>query len=271
MKLIKLLVMISVIGGIILLTGCAGFVNKEKVVKDALENKYGEEMLIYSVDVQGSKFYAKCAPASNPEVVFETNIFSDGTEEWDDYYWRYVAKQLEKILEDDLEQFFPDAYYRADIMTLTMIDQNKDFRTQTLEEILENAQGEAVFLDVYVNKEVGSTKQYKEEFKYFSETISEYVDSNRMLPIIVSFYYVNKSTQDKVRDYFKTDLDEDHYYESVVLGVPDFKLGVCTSDVDDVGTPPNISANFLPSTGGWIGSEEEYIRRRELIEKESLY
>ena len=106
------------------------------------------------------------------------------------------------------------------------------------------------------------------EYKYFTETIDEYISKNKMLPLVVKIYYVNSEYIYKISSYFQNDLDMDGYFEEEILGTTDYLKGVKKKGDEDLGNPPNIMINLTKDAAGYIGDEKEYIRRRELLENE---
>ncbi len=271
MRRIKIAILLLITGLAFTMVGCSD--SRYDVVKKALEDKYGEEMLVYSVEALGIKYEAKCAPANNPEVVFETRMLTDGTEEWDDYYQRYTAKLMNDILKEDLKQFFPDAYFHSYIYSMQMIDTSMDFREHTLEEIVENSVSEGSYgglqTQIYVSSQADTSSDYHEEYQYFTETVNQYIEQKKLIPMTVTYIRVDTNALSRVQEYFSRDVDIDSYYENEILGVSSYKSGIRSNEDSDVGSPPNIVACFITTVSGYIGSEEEYIRRREILENGS--
>ncbi len=270
MRRIKIAILLLITGLAFTMVGCSD--SRYDVVKKALEDKYGEEMLVYSVEALGIKYEAKCAPANNPEVVFEARMLTDGTNEWDDYYQRYTAKLMNDILKEDLKQFFPDAYFKSIIPAIKMIDTSMDFREHSLEEILENSISEGsyggIILNVFIDKEIGTTNDYEGEYQYLTETVNEYIKDGKMLPVSIRFFWLTSETQERVRQYYLTDLDNDDYFQTEILGTMSYKYGIATESSSDVGDPPNVSACFNELAEEYVKNQEEYVRRRELLENE---
>ncbi|MBE5878969.1 MAG: hypothetical protein E7288_03205 [Lachnospiraceae bacterium] len=272
-RIISLLLMTMLVAGAVMMNGCKLQPPPPRIdnAQAALEAKYGEKFNVRIDESYSSVFYATCSPVNNPEVLFEAR-FSDSTGttniDQDDYYERYTASLINEILEKDLQKFFPGAYFRTDAHIVNeMNGRFTDIRNRTLEEMLENkpeGQTGSMDLDIYVDRSIGTTQQYEEEYRYFTETVAKYTQENKMLPVSLSIIMVDTTDMGYIEEYFKENASRGNdFFDKLKFG-PDKPFLNAPEDTNP-GETPRMSAVFL-SRGNVIGNEEEYIRRREIWE-----
>lgn len=265
--------MTMLVTGAVMMNGCSLQKKPSRVdtAKAALQAKYGEEFNVRIDESYSSVFYATCSPVNNPEVLFEAR-FSDSTGttniDQDGYYESYTASLINEILEKDLQKFFPGAYYRTDAHIVNEMEGRfTDIRNRTLEEMLGNGPEDgagSMFVDIYVDSSVGTTQQYEEEYRYFTETVAKYTQENKMLPVVVSIIMVDSTDMVYIEDYFKENAEAgSDFFDELVIG-PEMPF-LDTPEDTNPGETPQMAACFL-KTGNVIGNEEEYIRRREIWE-----
>ena len=88
-QLVSILVLLS-----LFLTGCNGwknYIHTESSLKreaaDVLEEKYDEEFVIHKVWIKNqTTFYATCSPKDDSEIVFEAQVYKDGSGIYKDVY-----------------------------------------------------------------------------------------------------------------------------------------------------------------------------------------
>lgn len=245
------------IGVIILLVimGCSNTrKSQEKIIEKALEKKYKEGFIIYEIDSDGADWVATVSPKDNAEVLFQAKILPNGEVESDGYYHAVVCRLMEDVLEEDIEELFPSSYYRIKMAYIYPKRNNNDFRDMSIEEIISEASFDNIagnsgcIMDLYINKDVGTKGDYETEYDYFTNTIAQYVNQKRMLPITVVFYSVDSKTIEKIKKYYEADLDNDSYFQNKVRGE-------CSQ----------MSACFDENKGMFI-EKEMYIRAREKFE-----
>ncbi len=259
---------------VLIIMGCSGTnISQEKKVKKALKKAYNEDFIIHEIDNSGLDCEATVSPVNNPEILFTVTVLPDCTIENSLYFNSYVSHLMCDTVEDDLHMFFPDSYIRMEEVCIRWKDDSSDdFRNMTLEEIIDNSDAykgpiaSGCYLEIYVNKEGGSTKEYKKEYEYFTKQIDDYIKQKKMLPVTVTIYYVDKEVLDRVEQYFKNDLDWDNTFEKKVLGVDNYKHGIVNTNDIDLGSPPNISFSFNKDLDLFIDNYSEYERRRKEIE-----
>ena len=269
-RIIALLLMTMLVAGAVMMNGCSLQKKPSRVdtAKAALADKYGEEFNVRIDESYSSVFYATCSPVNNPEVLFEAR-FSEGSGvtilDQDDYYDSYTASLINEIFEKDLQKFFPGAYFRTHGSIFRVVEERfADIRNHPLEELLDGTpEGYAgeMYLDIYVDASVGTTKQYEEEYIYFTRTVDKYVEENKMLPITVCIVKLDTATLAQVKEYFKEEV-RIYDYEGLLGGRLD---GVDGTEATDAGTPPSMAACFKKDKI-MIENVEEYIRRREIWE-----
>ena len=273
-RIMALLLMTMLVAGAVMMNGCSFQKKPSRVdtAKAALQAKYGEEFNVRIDESYSEVFYVTCSPVNNPEVLFEAKMCDTDTDvayiSYDDYYERYTASLINEILEKDLQKFFPGAYFRTHANIVNeMNGRFTDIRNRTLEEMLENKpEGQTGSMDlyIYVDRAVGTTKQYEEEYRYFTETVAKYTQENKMLPAMVVITKVDTADINYIEEYFKTEAIEGNDFFDV-LNIGPNKPCLITPEDTNPGETPRMSAVFL-SGGNVIGSQEEYIRRREIWE-----
>lgn len=262
--------MILLGGAFVLIGGCGK--SREEITKELLSQKYGEEFEVHSIRSEGSVYYATCSPIYDSSLFFETRICSNKDKyeiDKDDYVERYIAKSINSILEKDLESFFPGAYIHTRIKVWP-IKGVTDVKNMSLEELIRsiNSSGHVhlAYIDIFVDKEIGTNKMYHEEYLYFEDIISNKVPNKQMLPFNVTIYMVNSETIERLEDYYSNNIGnmDDNYIKNV-LGVNKFSIGLINNESKGLGSPPNIVVGFDYDL---IDKEEDYIWKREELENE---
>ena len=259
-SIISIVILLSIIYVGLFMDGCMGLNSRESFTQKVLKKKYGEDFIVHEIDSRGSTAWsAIVSPENIPECMFEVIIHSDGSGSITDgsYCNAYANYLMTCILREDLEQFFPSAYIRMESLSMPM-DESLDFKNLPLEKIIEQsnllykgtpAEGfKSCYLNIYINSETGSTKQYEEEYLYFTDKVNEYISENRMVPIYATFYLVDGETLERVRNYYLDDLDYDSYFQNDVRG-----------------NVPEMSACFDTSIQGYM-LKDEYIKLRRDFE-----
>ena len=270
-RIIALLLTTMLVAGAVMMNGCSLQKKPSRVdtAKAALQAKYGEEFNVRIDESYSEVFYATCSPVNNPEVLFEAR-FSDSTGvtniNQDDYYERYTASLINEILEKDLQKFFPGAYFRI-FIDFYPKQEFTDISNHSLEELIGNADEDKVqafSVDIYVDEAVGTTKQYEEEYLYFTETVDRYIQEKKMFPIMITITKVDGEKLNYIKEYFKTEATEKSNFNDGI-GIQVGSERIIHPEDTDPGNPPCIVANFS-GKGIVIENVEEYIRRREIWE-----
>jgi hypothetical protein len=255
-----------------MLEGCNMGLSKEAITKSALKKQYNEEFNVYEIKTNGSEWDATVSPISNSRILFKAHINQNGTVESDDYYHAYLGYLLEEKLREDLIAFFPDSYIRVRNTGIMWEGGSNDFRAMSIEEIIDNSSMNdfscpGCIIDIFVDKEIGTKKDYEGEYKYFTDTVDRDIENKEMLPITVSFWLVDKETMNRVQSFFSRDLDFlDGEFIKEVFQIENYERGINYFDKNELGNPPNITACFYKPADGYIGNYNEYQRRREELE-----
>ena len=264
MKRIRKFILIGFIGGIFIMSGCAGIgKTKEDVAKETLKNKYNEDFVVHEIDSFPDGFDATLSPVNNPEILFAARMSDDGSNESDDYYKQYVSFLLNQKLVPEITQLYNNCFVRTRVSI--SLDNDLDVRNKDIKDILDSRTGDAlVYVDIYFD-ENRETVKIEDEYKYYGEVLDEYEDAGDMLPSVIHLYHVDDNTIQQIKKYFEKDLDVDGVYEKEVLKIDRIKGGLFTNSDTEVGTPPNMRVSFVKGNVRTICDMDEFIRRRNLI------
>lgn len=249
------------------------FYSIEVITKRALKKEYNESFVIHEIDAWGFDWEATVSPVNLPDVVFKTRILPTGEVEDSAYFQEYVNYLLEELLANDIQEFFPDSCIEMERTCLRWEgDSSFDFRNMNIEEIMDHSEAyegpifSGCYLNIYVNKNVGSTKEYEKEYEFFTNTIDEYVEEKKMLPVTVTIYYITPGAVQKIEEYLKKDADRDRIFEKQIAGEDRIETGITEPGRSELGNPPNITVCFKKDKDLFVDSFDEYKRRRELLE-----
>ena len=204
-RVVSVLLLIS-----LLLTGCNGwknYIHTESSLKreaaDALEEKYNEEFTIHKVWIKNqTTFYATCSPEDEQDIVFEAQVYKDGSGVYSDQYIQgAVAKQLEERLQPRLETVFEDCFVKV---TFPIVEKPLDYYNGvTIEKYLELYDEEHLYIQVFVNmKEQNDDEQaLVSQFECFSHLL----DEEGIKEGGVTCYFAEENRIDACRDYFKVE------------------------------------------------------------------
>ncbi|GEM_PF-6266751 len=270
MKFHQKTILIMLCSVLLCMSGCVK--SSDKIIKESLKNKYGEDFIIHETKTLPGGFDATVSPVSNPEILFVARIQSDGTYSFDDYDKRYVDYLLRKKLEKDFAPFFPDVAIFVD-SKFSFTDENIDYTGSSLKELIEgmnNGDGyiKEASVYVFVNFDVGTTKKYAEEYDYLTDILDQEIKNNEMIPLKISFFRVDSETKERIKEYFSEDIDIDGYFVSEIVKAneDDFWEGVRDKNQTELGNPPRIVVCFGKDIWKDYLDVEEYTRRRELLE-----
>ncbi len=256
-KIVSLIIVVNILT-MLLLQGCAMTPHsKARITEKALEKKYGEEFIVHETFHYDVYWKAYASPKNSPDIVFEVANEPDGTIKYDRYCKAYCQKLMYEEIKDDLEQFFPESYIRIYKIAVSFNDCN-DFKEMPLDEIVKNYADEigndlpCVYMEIYLDKEVGSLGDYEAEYDYFTTGLNGLINEKKLYPIIATFYWTDKETIAKVEEYFKSSLNQEYPFITMI------------------GDPPRMSACFVENAPAFV-TKEEYIDRRREFENEKSY
>ena len=254
------------------MSGCAKVgKSKEEIVKEALKTKYNEEFIVHSISNLSGGMDAIVSPEKKPEIVFSARINDEGSYIFDDYYQWYVARLLNDQFKEDLNDLFPEAYFRTEAR-LPKYTGLAPFQNMNLQEILSvedlsEESGNECLLYIYIDESKKTPQKYDEEYYYFSKIVDDYIKEKKALPLCVTVYRVDHMTKMEIENYFRKNIAIDENYIKNILKSDDYLSGIIDSNDSDVGNPPNISLNFKKQAKTYLSDITEYKRRRELLEK----
>lgn len=270
-KLYKLFFLLVSFTCLMFVFGCTS--NYERYVEKELKKKYNEDFTVVGINTGsygGGRYSALASPVANPDVIFEVDMLGKKMydEYSDDYPSRYTSKLITEYLKDDLEEFFPNAYFFAHVV-LSGGGKIRNVNGMTLDDIFDIADAETSEMTLYIfyDKDVGTAQKYEEEYIFFSETIDEFVKNNKAVPITVAIYKVDSQSLTNVENFYKSNIKMSLSDRKKIYGV-DYEMGIINESGTDVGSPPNIAACFDKGWPGYLDDVKEYIRRRELLENE---
>lgn len=263
--IIVLVVVIIPIFLMVYLVGCRQ-TRLESKLKKVLRDRYDEKFEVVDMYVlyggldswPNKRYIATCRPVDNPDVVFEVDFWDDEIEDGrDNYFAQYVSKQIDYILQEDLEQFFPKCYVLCYAEGIIGIPDDYDFKDASIEEILsvgsfsEDYDGSGEMVYIFIDRDIGTLKKYEDEYEYFTNTIDDYSSEKKMGEVLVSLYYVDSAFLAELEQYFKC-----HCEPSADMW-------------DEMRSSNNMYASFMKKTQSYIekkGGINEYIEMREEFE-----
>jgi hypothetical protein len=272
-KLIKHIICFLIVLGMVFLTGCTS--TYERCVERELKKKYSEDFTVVGINTGsygGGRYSALVSPVANPDVIFEVDMLGKKMydENSDDYPSRYTSKLITEYLKDDLEEFFPNAYFFSHVV-LSGGGKIRNVKGMTLDDIFDIADAETSEMTLYIfyDEETGTAQKYEEEFEYFTETINEYIKNKRAVPVTVAIYKVDSEALENVERFYKYGISMSLSDRKRIYGV-DYEMGIFNENGTDVGSPPNIAACFDEGWPAYLDDVQEYIRRRELLEEATI-
>lgn len=206
----------------LLLTGCSNevknFIHTDTGLKheaeDVLEEKYGEKFVIKKVWTKNqTTFYATCSPEANPEVVFEAEVYKDGSGWYtDNYIQALVARQIEERMEAKVNEVFGECHVEAAFYGgMPNIDELREltseenptleyFKNLTVEEYYELDDKSRLAIYVFIDKEKinYNREQVKKEFDFFVHIY----DGESIKNDDTVFCFVNKEKIEECKQYF---------------------------------------------------------------------
>lgn len=254
-RIISLMIVINLLM-VLMIQGCALTPeSKARITAKALEKKYGEEFIIHKTFNYDIDWDAYASPKDLPEVVFEAHINPDGTVAYDQYCRSYIQYSMNKEIEYELKQFFPDSYCRISQLH-AIINVNPQFRQLSLEELVgaleyrDDMPIHGCLLDIYINKDVGSSKDYEGEYTFFTDRVNELIDENKMTEVKVFLYMTDSEKIESVKKYFLQNADYYSDYEELMENTPE------------------VHFNFIKDFENGLVSKDKYIEERKKFENE---
>lgn len=238
-----LAVMLLTIISCMLMTGCGSGKAKtesqmKRVAEKTLQEKYGEEFEIHYVwSRDASIFYATCSPKSNLDVVFEAQVYKDGSGLFEDEYLQgLVSRQISDRFEAKLQEVFGEDCY---------VHTHFYFDPPTIDEIMEGWKGEVPSLDYFKNATVEDYYVMveepmlavkiiinKEKLNYSKEKaidefdcFSELYENEPMKEGGFSCYFADEQTFNECKKYFQKVNKARGEFDNIVDGIIRFGFG----------------------------------------------
>ena len=216
----------------------------KRVAAKALKEKYDEEFEIYYAWPRAQTiFYVTCSPKSDMDIVFEAEVYKDGSGvRKDEYLQGVVSKQLSERIQAKLQGVFGDdcyvkAHFYADPPTIDELMETYEgeapsydyFKKLTVEEYYQLIEKPYLAIWIFVNKENldGSEEQIEEEY----ECLSKLFDNEPMKEAGVSCYFVDENTLNECQEYLKKDNKTRGDFEYMVEDVIEFGFGFDYGDI----------------------------------------
>lgn len=216
----------------------------KRVAAKALKEKYDEEFEIYYAWPRDqTSFYVTCSPKNDMDVVFEAEVYKDGSGVYrDEYLQGIVTKQLSERIQVKLKEVFGnDCYVKAHFYGgLPTIDKlmetyegeevsNDYFKKITVEEYYQLDETPYLALWIFVNKEnlYDGEEQIREEF----ECLSKLFVNEPMKEAGVLCYFVDENMLNECQEYLKKDSTTRGDFKYMVEDVIEFGFGFDYGDI----------------------------------------
>ncbi|MCR4648397.1 MAG: hypothetical protein K5776_04885 [Lachnospiraceae bacterium] len=232
-----------------------------------------DEGWLYAVEQKyNEKFYLESGyyhPENYPNVLI-SSIYDEATSQSStSYRTGYVEQQIEEVLSDELQEFFPGAYvvvYTDDppYNNLKWSNTDDDFRGKTLKENLKYIEeGSCCDVVIFINRDEGTRKMYDEEYDYFTTQLDERIKNHEMVELSVHIFMLDSQqfeyakTFENPSCYSMWDRSEWGEYES-----SDLETGY-------KGNPPNMYVCLIKDKPAYEAlNRDVYVRSRKLLERD---
>lgn len=216
----------------------------KRVAAKTLKKKYGEEFEIYYAWPRDQTiFYVTCSPKRDMDVVFEAQIYKDGSGIFDDEYLQgVVSKQLSERIQAKLQGVFGDdcyvkAHFYGDPPTIDELMETYEgeapsydyFKKLTVEEYYQLVEDPYLAIWIFVNKEHldDGEEQIREEF----ECLSQLFVNEPMKEAGASCYFVDENMLNECQEYLKKDSKARGDFKYMVEDVIEFGFGFDYGDI----------------------------------------
>lgn len=217
----------------------------KRVAAKTLKKKYGEEFEIYYAWPRDRTiFYVICSPKRDKDVVFEAQIYKDGSGIFDDEYLQgVVSKQLSERIQAKLQGVFGnDCYVKAHFYGgLPTIDELMEtyegeapsydyFKNLTVEEYYQLDEDPYLGFKIIVNRENlnYSEEEAREEFK----CLSELFDNEPMKEAGFSGYFVDEATLNECKEYFQKNNKARGDFKDMIEDAVEFGFGISNENIN---------------------------------------
>ena len=175
----------------------------KRVAAKALKVKYDEEFEIYDAWVESpSTFHVICWPHYDVDIIFEAEVYKDGSGVYEDEYVKaIVSKQISELLQLKLQKVFEECYVKVSFSWYRpSIDY---FKGVTVEDYYREHEDASFYLQIFVNEEnlIYDEDKVLEEF----ECLSSLLDDELMREAGCRCYFVDENTLNECKEYFQQD------------------------------------------------------------------
>lgn len=216
----KIVVIILVLTVLISSTSCSNATSEyrdKKHVEDILEEYYGGEFVVYETYHKQGQLFAEAAWGDIPGHVFTVcvNGLTIDYRYKNEPYIAIIEKGIEDTISVYMQEYYPCAFYRASIMDLEHINKS-DEKNLSYEELLDGATSiTGCRIYVFIDKDIGTPQKYKEEYTFFTEVVDSFIDQNKIIPITISFYHMDKSEIEYFRTYLEKSDNDNHFFNQL--------------------------------------------------------
>ena len=217
----------------LLLSGCNGnwkdyFYTEESLKQEAqraLEEKYDEEFVILNVWVVAqTAFGATCSPKNDRDVVFDVELYKDGSGMYrDEYVQGVVDKQIQEKLQKDLQVFFGECFVQANVFYAETEFDNVSL--VTMEDYARAVPNGECFVYVIIDESEISPNTIQSEYEYFSKTLLKEIEEKKIPELTIHLYIVDNELMKWCKDYFKVNTEETWKFTKAVDDFHNFGFG----------------------------------------------
>ena len=208
----------------------------KRVAAKALKEKYDEEFVIHDAWTRDqTSFYVTCSPKNDMDVVFEANVYKDGSGVYEDEYLQgVVAKQLNEKYQQEFQQLFKGCFVRSTVRyAKTDLENVSDI---TIEDYMNQYDIQGAFsfwgLDVFVLLPETSWDTIDAEYKLLSEKIQDEINAGRLPEIVLNIYFVDDETMKWCKEYFKVNSYCYTEFYNAVESYPNIGIGYPTQKIN---------------------------------------
>ena len=182
----------------------------KRVAEKSLKKKYGEDFVVYRAwDRSQELFFADCSPKDNPDVVFQADIYKNGSGIYaDGYSQAVISKEVDDILGGSFREVFGNCYTVGEVLYYYKQPKFENPKEVTIEEYLEQSDIGFMIYYVFVEKTDVSEKDVEKEYQFLSEELVQNVSDNirqeEVKNLIVVLYFVDEQMLKECQNFFST-------------------------------------------------------------------
>lgn len=203
--------------------------------EEALKEKYGCEVEVLSSWTSGGSLCVTCIPKYDKTMVFEAQLAGDCSEIWSDTYMdSVIAYQVNRQLEEDLQEFFPGCVVSSGYAA-SMEGNYLSFAhasDATLEMFVERYPQANYYTVIHVDRDKLKDNNIEKEYQYFSETLRDKVKAGTFPVVTIGITYVDSEKMQQCKQYFKTNYEKRGEYDDIVSGCYEFGFGYVSGEIN---------------------------------------